>query len=48
VIEKNSLVTLGSHVRFGQWSTIVPQTFLLAGRAKARTYRHTERRIAQT
>jgi DNA-binding transcriptional LysR family regulator len=29
VIETNSLVTLWSHVRFGQWSTIVPQTFLL-------------------
>jgi DNA-binding transcriptional LysR family regulator len=29
VIETNSLVTLWSHVRFGNWSTIVPQTFLL-------------------
>jgi DNA-binding transcriptional LysR family regulator len=29
VLETNSLVTLWSHVRFGQWSTIVPQTFLL-------------------
>jgi DNA-binding transcriptional LysR family regulator len=29
VIETNSLVTLWSHIRFGQWSTIVPQTFLL-------------------
>jgi DNA-binding transcriptional LysR family regulator len=29
VIETNSLVTLWSHVRFGHWSTIVPQTFLL-------------------
>jgi DNA-binding transcriptional LysR family regulator len=29
VLETNSLVTLWSHIRFGQWSTIVPQTFLL-------------------
>lgn len=29
VIETNSLVTLWSHIRIGQWSTIVPQTFLL-------------------
>jgi DNA-binding transcriptional LysR family regulator len=29
VIETNSLVTLWSHIRFGQWSTVVPQTFLL-------------------
>jgi DNA-binding transcriptional LysR family regulator len=29
VLETNSLVTLWSHVRFGQCSTIVPQTFLL-------------------
>lgn len=29
VIETNSLVTLWSHIRFGRWSTIVPQTFLL-------------------
>jgi DNA-binding transcriptional LysR family regulator len=29
VIETNSLVTLWSHIRFGHWSTIVPQTFLL-------------------
>jgi DNA-binding transcriptional LysR family regulator len=29
VIETNSLVTLWSHVRLGNWSTIVPQTFLL-------------------
>jgi DNA-binding transcriptional LysR family regulator len=28
-IETNSLVTLWSHVRFGHWSTVVPQTFLL-------------------
>ena len=29
VIETNSLVTLWSHIRFGTWCTIVPQTFLL-------------------
>lgn len=29
VIETNSMVTLWSHIRFGQWSTVVPQTFLL-------------------
>jgi DNA-binding transcriptional LysR family regulator len=29
VIETNSLVTLWSHIRFGQWSSIVPHTFLL-------------------
>jgi DNA-binding transcriptional LysR family regulator len=29
VIETNSLVTLWSHIRYGPWSTIVPQTFLL-------------------
>ncbi len=29
VIETNSLVTLWSHIRFGQWATIVPLTFLL-------------------
>jgi DNA-binding transcriptional LysR family regulator len=29
VIETNSLVTLWSHIRFGSWCTIVPQTFLL-------------------
>jgi hypothetical protein len=29
IIETNSLLTLWSHVRFGPWSTIVPQTFLL-------------------
>jgi DNA-binding transcriptional LysR family regulator len=29
VMETNSLVTLWSHIRFGQWSTVVPQTFLL-------------------
>jgi DNA-binding transcriptional LysR family regulator len=28
-IETNSLVTLWSHIRFGNWATIVPQTFLL-------------------
>jgi DNA-binding transcriptional LysR family regulator len=28
-IETNSLVTLWSHIRFGHWSTIVPNTFLL-------------------
>jgi DNA-binding transcriptional LysR family regulator len=28
-IETNSLVTLWSHIRFGHWSTVVPQTFLL-------------------
>jgi DNA-binding transcriptional LysR family regulator len=29
IIETNSLVTLWSHIRFGHWSTIVPNTFLL-------------------
>jgi DNA-binding transcriptional LysR family regulator len=29
VMETNSLVTLWSHVRFGQWATVVPHTFLL-------------------
>jgi DNA-binding transcriptional LysR family regulator len=29
IIETNSLVTLWSHIRFGSWCTIVPQTFLL-------------------
>jgi DNA-binding transcriptional LysR family regulator len=29
MIETNSLVTLWSHVRFGQWATVVPHTFLL-------------------
>lgn len=29
VVETNSLVTLWSHVRFGQWSTVVPHTVLL-------------------
>jgi DNA-binding transcriptional LysR family regulator len=29
IIETNSLVTLWSHIRYGKWSTIVPQTFLL-------------------
>jgi DNA-binding transcriptional LysR family regulator len=29
VIETNSLVTLWSHIRFGQWATVVPHTFLL-------------------
>jgi DNA-binding transcriptional LysR family regulator len=29
VLETNSLVTLWSHIRFGQWSTVVPHTFLL-------------------
>ncbi len=28
VIETNSLITLWSHLRFGSWSTIVPQSFL--------------------
>jgi hypothetical protein len=28
-IETNSLVTLWSHIRFGHWSTVVPNTFLL-------------------
>lgn len=27
-IETNSLITLWSHLRFGQWSTVVPHTFL--------------------
>jgi DNA-binding transcriptional LysR family regulator len=29
VMETNSIVTLWSHIRFGAWSTVVPQTFLL-------------------
>jgi len=29
VMETNSLVTLWSHLRFGQWSSVVPHTFLL-------------------
>jgi DNA-binding transcriptional LysR family regulator len=29
VMETNSLVTLWSHLQFGRWSTVVPQTFLL-------------------
>jgi DNA-binding transcriptional LysR family regulator len=29
MIETNSLVTLWSHIRFGQWATVVPHTFLL-------------------
>jgi DNA-binding transcriptional LysR family regulator len=29
VVETNSLLTLWSHIRFGYWSTVVPQTFLL-------------------
>jgi DNA-binding transcriptional LysR family regulator len=29
MIETNSMVTLWSHVRFGNWSTVVPHTFLL-------------------
>jgi DNA-binding transcriptional LysR family regulator len=29
IMETNSLVTLWSHLLFGQWSTVVPQTFLL-------------------
>ena len=29
LIETNSLVTLWSHIQFGQWSTVVPHTFLL-------------------
>jgi DNA-binding transcriptional LysR family regulator len=29
VMETNSLVTLWTHLLFGQWSTVVPQTFLL-------------------
>jgi DNA-binding transcriptional LysR family regulator len=29
VIETNSLVTLWSHIRYGHWSTIVPQRFVL-------------------
>jgi hypothetical protein len=28
-IETSSLVTLWSHIRFGHWSTVVPNTFLL-------------------
>jgi DNA-binding transcriptional LysR family regulator len=28
-IETNSLITLWSHIRFGHWSTVVPNTFLL-------------------
>lgn len=29
VMETDSIVTLWSHLRFGQWSTVVPHTFLL-------------------
>jgi DNA-binding transcriptional LysR family regulator len=29
VLETNSIVTLWSHIRFGPWSTVVPQTFML-------------------
>jgi DNA-binding transcriptional LysR family regulator len=29
VVETNYLVTLWSHIRFGHWSTVVPNTFLL-------------------
>lgn len=29
VMETNSLLTLWTHIRFGQWCTVVPQTFLL-------------------
>lgn len=29
VIETNSMITLWSHLRFGRWSTVVPNTFLL-------------------
>jgi DNA-binding transcriptional LysR family regulator len=29
VMETNSLVTLWTHLAFGQWSTVLPQTFLL-------------------
>src|SRR5580698_1393283 len=29
IMETNSLVTLWTHLLFGQWSTVVPQTFLL-------------------
>ena len=29
VMETNSLVTLWTHLLFGHWSTVVPQTFLL-------------------
>jgi DNA-binding transcriptional LysR family regulator len=29
VMETNSIVTLWSHLLFGQWSTVVPQTLLL-------------------
>lgn len=29
VIETNSLITLWSHLHFGQWSTVVPHSFLL-------------------
>jgi DNA-binding transcriptional LysR family regulator len=36
VIETNSLVTLWTHVLFGQWSTVVPQTFLLLFEQKSR------------
>jgi DNA-binding transcriptional LysR family regulator len=28
-IETNSLITLWSHIRFGHWSTVVPNTFML-------------------
>ena len=27
-IETNSLITLWSHLKFGQWSTVVPNSFL--------------------
>ena len=27
-IETNSLITLWSHLKFGQWSTVVPHSFL--------------------
>jgi DNA-binding transcriptional LysR family regulator len=34
-IEANSLITLWSHLRFGEWSSVVPQTvLLLLGRAE--------------
>jgi DNA-binding transcriptional LysR family regulator len=29
MVESNSLITLWSHLHFGKWSTVVPQTFLL-------------------
>lgn len=35
VMETNSLVTLWSHLLFGPWSTVVPQTFLLLFEQKA-------------